>query len=143
MTNLKDELLKNLPPKPREVWFVPDREVRLHLDKRKIKYRRPVLIVASVDLIKPSASIINIIPLSKSNTPDKITFPIQRGYEETLNNFKPDPKSVAVIQFYQPIETKFFLQRCGRIDVTSYEAIQSILCHEVIGYFPEYDLSPE
>lgn len=140
MNSIKDQLISLNPPQPREVWIVNDSDVRLHSENRQLKKGRPVLIVSSEKLTKPQCSLINIIPLTTSKMPDKLIFPVFRSYEELHEEYKPKEGSTALIQFYQPIETKYFVKKCGKIDATSYNAIQYILCTEVIGYC-DFDLS--
>jgi hypothetical protein len=72
-----------------------------------------------------------------------LCFPIAQGYERTFGGFLPDPNSLALIQFYQPIEFRYFDKQgaIGLIDETSYNAVLNILCTEVIGYHG-FDLNP-
>jgi len=131
-------------PQPREVWYVDDSEIRLHADKRIPKGKRPVLIACSSELLNVDASIINVIPLTTQGTPDKLSFPITQAYERTFGGFLPDPNSLALIQFFQPIEFRYFDSQegaIGVIDESSYNAILNILCTEVIGYHG-FDLNP-
>jgi hypothetical protein len=126
------------------VWYVDDSEVRLHPENRIIKGPRPVLIACALPLLTKKSSIINVIPFSTQGEPDKLCFPIAQGYGCPYGGFVPDLKSLALIQFYQPIEYKYFDDKrgaIGLIDDISYNAILDILCTEVIGYHG-FDLSP-
>lgn len=125
-------------PQPREIWIVEDLEVRLHSEGRVDKRGRPVLVMTSKALTRPEATIINAIPLTTSNAYDELTFPIARAYESTEPGFTPDKKSAALIQFYQPIEIKYFKKKCGLICKDVYWGIRHTLCMKVIGE-PDYD----
>lgn len=140
MKSLKDQLLKAKPPQPREVWKAQDLEVRLHSENREDKKARPVLIVSSAKLTVRDASIINIVPLSTSKSPDSLIIPIAKAYEEIAEGFSPKEGSCALLQFYQPIELKHFVERCGTIEENTYCAIQFTLCSELIGYV-DFDLT--
>ena len=139
MKSLKDQLLKANPPQPREVWKVLDLEVRLHSENREDKKARPVLIVSSDKLTVQNASIINVVPLTTAKTPDSLIIPIGKAYEEAAKDFSPKEASCA-LQFYQPIELKYFVERCGTIEENTYCAIQFTLCSELIGYV-DFDLT--
>lgn len=129
---LGDKLIQLIKPKQREVWFVDDSEIRLHPGQPS-KNRRPVLIASSINLLNEvNYPLLNVIPLSRQ-TPGKYIFPIARAYEEKADGFEPDENSCAIIPFYQPIELKYFKQRCGTIDETTYEAIIFLLCLEIVG----------
>jgi len=140
MKSLKDQLLKAKPPQPREVWKVQDLEVRLHSENREDKKVRPVLVVSSDKLTVPNASIINVVPLTTSKNPDSLIIPIGKAYEETAKGFSLKEASCALLQFYQPIELKYFVERCGTIEENTYCAIQFTLCSELIGYV-DFDLT--
>lgn len=141
MKTLKEQLIKLRPPQSREVWKVQDLEIRLHSEKRQDKKIRPVLVVSSNKLTVENASIINVVPLTASKKPDTLVFPIDKAYEELSNDFSPKEGSCAALQFYQPIETKHFFERCGRIEEITYNAIQLTLCTELVGY-EEFDITP-
>ena len=121
-------------PQPREVWSAIDKDIKLHDNKRQFKGARFVLVVMLKDLIIDHDSIFNIIPLSASAKPDRLTFPIHSAYEDTALGFNPKETSCAVVNFYQPFEYPSFKNYKGRIDETTYEAIKTLLCKEVIGY---------
>jgi hypothetical protein len=141
--SLRDQLQKIRCPKPCEVWYVSDTDVRLHADSRENKGLRPVLVIMSETLAQPSLSLFNVIPLTASAKGfGQLTFPIARGYRQTSGSFKPNDNSAALIQFYQPIERKFFKECIGKIDETTYEAIREILVTQVIGYLNGYDIAP-
>ena len=130
-------------PQPREVWLIDANAVNLNAPSKDLKFARPVIIVTNHKLAKPRANVINIVPTTTKNEPGLLNFPIYRGYEECYYNFKPDPKSTALLQFYRPIKRSFFIKRCGLLNIETYEAIQYSLCTEVIGYYGDYDLSEE
>jgi hypothetical protein len=133
-----------MSPTAREVWYVDDSEVRLHVDKRILKGKRPVLIACSSSLLTAQSNIINVVPLTTHGSPDRLCFPITQAYERTFGGFLPDPNSLALIQFYQPIDVRYFDKNVGKIgvvDVVSYNTILQILCSEVIGY-TGFDFSP-
>ena len=121
-------------PQPREVWSVIDGDVKLHENKRMDKGSRFVLVVMVKDLIVDHTSIFNIIPLSASAKPDKLSFPITQSYEDKAQGFNPKDSSCAIINFYQPFEFPSFKSYCGRIEENAYEAIKTILSKEVIGF---------
>ncbi|HTY09594.1 MAG TPA: hypothetical protein VMF88_00855 [Bacteroidota bacterium] len=121
-------------PQPREVWSAIDKDIKLHDTKRVFKGPRFVLVVMLRDLVEDHESIFNIIPLSASAKPDRLTFPIHKGYEDIAQGFNPKESSCAVVNFYQPFEFPSFKHYKGRIDETTYEAIKTLLCKEVIGY---------
>ena len=121
-------------PQPREVWSVIDGDVKLHDNKRMDKGSRFVLVVVKKDLILDHTSIFNIIPLSASATPDKLSFPITQSYEDKATGFNPKTTSCAIINFYQPFEYPSFKSYCGKIEENAYEAIKTILANQVIGF---------
>lgn len=136
-----DKLIKVIPPKQREVWMIEDSELRMHPDKRNDKNGRPALILASTNFLNDSNyPLLNVIPLSTSVQPDTLIFPIASAYEELAQDFIPNKKSCAIIPFYQPIELKYFIKRCGTIEENAYNAIVHILCTEIIGY-DSYDFN--
>lgn len=143
MGELGDKLIEIFPPKQREVWLIEDKEIRLNPNNREDKYRRPALVVSAKELLNnKDFPLVNIIPLSRQGKPDKLSFPVASGYEECTDDFKPDSSSLAVLPYYQPIEKKFFKQRCGTIDEITYNAIVNLLCSEVVGC-EDFDLNVE
>jgi hypothetical protein len=86
------------------------------------------------DLIVDHQSVFNIIPLSASAKPDKLSIPITRAYEDIATDFNPKGSSCGIVNFFQPLEFPSFKKYRGRIDETTYEAIKTILSAEVIGY---------
>ncbi|MDX2128996.1 MAG: hypothetical protein SFU91_08170 [Chloroherpetonaceae bacterium] len=126
--SLKEQLQKYRLIKPKEVWLVADSEVVLHSDKRKDKIKRPVLVLMSKKAIENTSHIINCIPLTASAKRfDSVTFPIHKGYKEIVKDFSPNENSAALIQFYQPIERKYFDVCVGTIDDVTYSAIDNIV----------------
>ena len=121
-------------PQPREVWSVFDSDVKLHENNRKDKGTRFVLVLMKRDLIIDHQSIFNVVPLSASAKPDKLSLPISAGYEEVANDFHPKDTSCAVVNFYQPLKFSAFKKYRGRIDETTYEMVKTVLSVEVIGY---------
>jgi len=128
-------------PKPREIWQVKDLEVRLHSESRVDKGRRPVLVLYSKAIEHADRALVNVLPLSASAQADRFIFPIARGYCQTFAGFVPDKNSMALVNFYQPIESKYFEKKCGLIDEGCYNAIVNILCCDLIGYESMYQLS--
>jgi len=138
---LGEKLLEKIPPKQREVWFVSDDEIKLNPDNRVDKKRRPVLIVSAPSLLaNKDFPLLNVVPLSTQGVEDKLCYPIARAYEETAAGFKPDKNSKAILPYYQPIDKKFFKERCGTNDEITYNAISHLLASEVVGCI-DYDLS--
>ncbi|HPG39097.1 MAG TPA: hypothetical protein PLP19_03325 [bacterium] len=136
MCILKQQLLSKYPPQPREVWQVDDLELRLEDPSRKNKYKRPVLILSCKELLKPGITIINVIPFATIKSGysfDKFTIPIKNGFIGPSNNFKVNNTSAALIRFYQPIDIKFFVEKCGELSEEIYYAIRRSLCENVIG----------
>ena len=132
-------------PQPREVWYVKDGAIRLHENKREDKDNRLVLIAASEDLLVARATIINVIPFSTSGNPDLLSIPIARGYEKTKAGFVPSKDSLALLQWYQPIEIHHFEMDSGVMGVIEevcYNSILHTLCTELIGY-SDFDLGVE
>ncbi len=121
-------------PKPREVWSVWDDDVVLHENKRVDKGNRYVLVVMLQDLIVGRTSVFNVIPLSASAVADRLSFPVAKAYEDVAKGFNPKDTSCAVVNFFQPLELKSFKNYKGRLDETTYEAIKTTLCKEVIGF---------
>lgn len=128
-------------PKPREVWAVYDDDVVLHEQNRVDKGTRYVLVLMKSELIISHQSVFNVIPLSASAKPDKLTIEIARGYEDTASGFSPKSTSCAVTNFYQPLEYPSFKSYKGRIEANLFEAIKNILVTEVIGH-TDFDFTP-
>jgi hypothetical protein len=83
----------------------------------------------------------NVVPLTTSKQPDPLIFPIARAYSQLAPGFTPDGDSCAVVNFYQPIETRYFCQYRGTIDENTVVAIKTILQLEVLG-LAEFDFGP-
>jgi hypothetical protein len=128
------------PPKTGEVWTVDDDEVRLHVEGREDKGARPVVILMAPDIDISKIGIANVVPLTASSTPDSFIIPITEGYEDIAQGFSPDNNSCAVINFYQPIETRFFRKYRGRLDETTQVMLKSVLQMKVIG-IADYDFT--
>ncbi|MBX2976425.1 MAG: type II toxin-antitoxin system PemK/MazF family toxin [Ignavibacteriaceae bacterium] len=129
------------PPQKGEIWWVEDSEVTMHPDGRQYKKKRPVLIVSSNLFNKVKEfPFVHIIPLSRQAEVDELIIPIQRGFIETSNGFKPDKDSCAIVPFIQPIERRFIKERCGKIEEDIFYAILSTLFVKVFNY-NSYDLN--
>lgn len=139
---MKNELMsKVVAPQPGEVWYVQDKHVTLHAEKRVDKSRRPVLVMYHEDCANPGVCVINAIPLSTSSTVDRFTFPIERAYKTIYkSDFKGSKNSVALANFYQPIEYQFFVERIGMIDDSAYGALMNMVCYDVVGFSTQFNL---
>ncbi|OGU11602.1 MAG: hypothetical protein A2X61_16610 [Ignavibacteria bacterium GWB2_35_12] len=124
-----------------DIWFVPDVSVQFDEDQ-KFKKDRPVLIVMSKINIRVNSTILNIVPLSTQGKPERLRIPIAQGYSETFNGFVPDKNSLALVNFYRPIDKKYFKKLIGRIDDTCLDAIKKSICFDVVGYTDDFDLEP-
>lgn len=140
----QDELKKLFYPEPGEVYHVPDPEVAMNRNKSKAEANKPrtVLIVSTSELLSlKNNPHYNIIPLTTKGNPDKLSFPIDKKYSDTADDFKPDKNSLALLPLYQPIKKEIFNSRCGKLEDECYRAIVYALCVNVIGY-DDYDLEP-
>ena len=142
MNSLEYQLLQKFPPKPREIWIVKPESAKMTAPPKEIKKGRFVLIVANPQLTEHNPVLIPAIPLTTKGQPGKTEFPLNKqAYEKYEGNFQPDSNSIALLQLYQPFILKSFTYKCGLINVDSYYAIQYLLCTEIIGYDPKYDIS--
>lgn len=139
MGTIREQLIRKIHPLPREVWKVLDKYVVMHEQDRDDKKERPVLVVSSKNLITSKSIVVNIVPLSTANAPNELIFPIG-SYEHCEADFKPDKKSCAILQLYQPLHIDHFVKKCGTIDANSYDAIVSTICFKIIGS-GDFDLS--
>jgi len=127
------------PPRCGDVWTVEDENVILHAGGRVQKGPRPVLILTAASLDMAALGVANVVPLSTSGRPDLYTFPLERCYEELAPDFKPDPNSHAIINWYQPIEIRFFRKFRGRLSEQCQIAIKLLIQQSVLG-IADYDV---
>ena len=133
MSSMKSQLLKHFRPKPGEIWYVKDKEIRFQEKNREYKKSRPVLVVSTDIALHSERETINIIPLTTSKAPDALIFPIASALEDVSNDFTIDQNSCAVLSMYQPISLKYFDKKCAKVDDSCYYAIKATICQKLIG----------
>jgi len=109
MVIIKDlEKLKDIRTyQPGEVYKVKDKYISMSRSEDSIQEdkNRYVLIVSSKELIKDRNSI-NVVSLTTSGAPDLYSYPLHKEFSDTADKFKPSEKSLALINFYQPIKKR-------------------------------------
>ena len=142
MPDLQSEIYQKLrSPQPGDVYKVVDTAIVMNDQNKEDKKERPVLVVSSNKLTFPGCEIINVVPLTSKGRPELLRFPIAEAYDVIEDDFNVATKSFALLQLYQPIHSKYFRNKCGRINANSYLAIQFNLAVNVIGY-QNFDLTP-
>lgn len=132
MTDLREGLIKQFPPLPREIWFVPDELVKFDEKERIFKNPRPVIVISQPLLGEVPEDASQVIPISRSGYPDRITPPVPREVEKYFSGHKLDKKSVAVLSSPLNIFNKHFIEKIGIIKIEFYHQILFMLDVEIL-----------
>ena len=130
---MKSQLLQKFRPKPGEIWYVKDKEIRFQQKNREYKKSRPVLVVSTDVALHAERQSINVVPLTTSKKEDTLIFPIANALINVADDFKIDQNSCAVLTMYQPINLEYFDKKCAKVDDTCYYAIKATICQNLIG----------
>jgi hypothetical protein len=121
MGNWKEALKKLYKPKEGEVYLVPDEVVIMDGKPRKMKGKRPMLVIS---LEKNDSNAINVIPLSSSGKIDRIRFPIKECLRDLKEDCNQHRKSFALLTFQQPITKNVIIGFCGLIEGNCFAAVK-------------------
>jgi hypothetical protein len=131
-------------PQPGEVWWVADSKILMDRDPNTIPIskKRPVLVISTKELItNPNFPFYNVAPLTTEGEEDAVCFKIHpKNYTYTNSGIFTPQESIVLLPYYCAI-VKSFIDRCGVLDMDTYQYIVTALCTQVVGY-NAYDLEP-